>query len=190
MATYQITKLNQRHQQIIRLMLMGTYTKIQIARLTGFEPNSINLITNSPLFQAELVRRQTELQESENEEIISGMGIARTNLENAAAHAVAKLDDLAHSSADESIQLRAADAIMKQAFGSNSNNAPQVGQVLVFDMSKLAFLQEVAKEAGLIEGDKREPVATDVVEPVKATATAGGVEQDQGDGASELVLLR
>lgn len=188
--SYQITKLNQRHQQIIRLMLLGTQNNAAIARLTGYSPASLGLIVNSPLFQAELVRRRTDLQEIENEEIVSGMGIARTTLENAAAHAVAKLDDLAHHATDESVQLRAADAIMKQAFGVNSNNAPQAGQVLVFDMSKLAFLRQVANEAGLIEGDKREPTAGDVVTSVKASPAAGGAEQDQGDGASQLVLLR
>lgn len=146
---HEITKLNARHQHILKLVLLGNYTQRQVASLCGFTPESIGYIINSPVFQAELARRRTTLTEQENAEITSNISLAAEQLKNATLGAVKKLDQLAHESSDENIQLRAAETILKQAFGRETPTGPQIGQVIVLDGSSLDFLRAVRQESGL-----------------------------------------
>jgi hypothetical protein len=148
----EIQKLNHRHQLIMRLVLAGQYNVAEIARLCGYAPSSMSLIINSPLFQAELARRREKLDECANEEAVDQMQIARVMLNNAAPEAVAVIDKLAHSAVDESVQLRAADIILKMTLGENSKSN-NVTQVVLLDASKLGFLEKVLGESEIIEGE-------------------------------------
>lgn len=157
---HEIAKLNARHQNIIKLLLLGTYTQRQVASLCGFDPNSIGYIINSPVFQAELARRRATLSEQENAEICNNISLAKEQIGNAALGAVKKLDELCHESPDQNIQLRAAESILKQAFGRDTPNGPQIGQVIVLDGGNLDFLRRVREESGL----NHEPKFIDSVE--------------------------
>lgn len=152
--SYQITKLNSRHHNIIKMILIGQYSQVQIARLVGMDPQSIGYIINSPVFQAELVRRRDTLVQHENNEIVNNLALADEQLKNASLGAVKVLDKLANESPDENVQLRAAESILKQAFGREDakGGVTQIGQVIVLDPRSLDFLRQVRKESGLEHG--------------------------------------
>jgi predicted transcriptional regulator len=150
---HEIKRLTARHQQIMRLLLLGT-SQTQIARLVGVTTTTVSLVVNSPLFKEEFLRRQSSIDDQVDEQIASELSVAAGMIQNAAVHAVMKVDELAHHAAEESVQLRAAETILKTAFARDSSGGSQLTQVFVLGGDQLKALQAVAKEAGLFDEPK------------------------------------
>lgn len=127
-----IRKMLPRHFMILDMVVAGHSHKT-IAGALGMNPTSIGLITRSPVFQKELARRRSEVEGAQsdimNEEIQAKLGKARSILEQNAVAAAQKHVELMEAE-DQSLQFRAAGAILDRVFG-DSKSAPSQPTVML-----------------------------------------------------------
>jgi hypothetical protein len=151
-----LQRLNSRHRLVLRLVLGGMHTHKQIATITGFDPQSISYIVNSPCFQDELARRRKGQEDEEDAEIGNQIALATEMLQREAPQSVLKLTELRDGCPDASVQLRASKEILQLAYGPANGSGPLAPQVLVMQPEKLEFLMLVAKEAGIVSEKKQD----------------------------------
>lgn len=126
--TYELKRILPRHQEILRLCLLGV-DQTDIATQLDMSNRTISLIVNSPLFQSELSRRRKNIEAREDDVLVRGIERAREILDDASATAAQEQVDLLGED-DPRIRHSAAKDILDRTIGSKVDGSKAIGIVI------------------------------------------------------------
>ena len=175
-----LQRLLPRHHSMIAMTLAG-HDNTTIAKTLGCTSRSVEIISQSPLFQAEVARRRKESKEVETLGLDRNATLqkARMVLDGAAEKASQTLVQLLDSD-DDAIRLRGADSLLDRVFGKGpgGNSAP----VINISAERVVLLNIALKESDNVH----------VIQPANSNPTPGteGQSGDVYQGSSKQVVSR
>lgn len=143
----ELQRLTHVHQAMVELALQGL-PRNEIAKLMNRTPESVGMVINSPLFQAELARRRGEQTAKTDDVQVLGKAEAGRILEENAANAATRMVDLLGSS-DEKIALQSAKDILDRTYGKGASEQ-NPASVTVLNVEKMQMLVQTIREARAI----------------------------------------
>lgn len=145
MAQHEIQRLRAIHYKMVDLVLAGLSTK-EIAEECERTPQSISLVTNSPLFQDEVARRR-KVQNVKHDEASSNV-ISRVKqiLENNAEAAANVHVDLMTNSSDPRIKQSSANSILDRVYPAKVDEGSKT-PVVQINVQQLQLLQLALAES-------------------------------------------
>lgn len=160
-----IQRLLPRHNALLRLVLDGTNTHAEMARILDYTPQQVSNVINSPVFQMELSRRRKDQEVVHNDALRDGTTLAKQNLSRLALAATEKMEQVLCTTLDPKIQLDAADKILKYALPKDGPKGNTTNNIIALDSSKLDTLRLVLRESGYSSELSKPVVSNEVPTP-------------------------
>lgn len=189
-CNYQVKKLLPRHYRILELRLAGLSNKA-IAESVDCTPQTVGIVSRSPLFRAEYQRRlASQTQNRVVEEADAFASLARSTLEQNAERAAQTQVDLLESE-DDSVRLRSSGSILDRVLGkpegTQASDGPSIKvEIQTKDAQLLILALRESKEIPHAQGHAEESPESYCSSEGSATGSEPcDVYQDPGSGPGE-----
>lgn len=146
---HEIQRMQSRHHLMVDYHLTGMSNR-EIAEALEVTPENVGAVMNSPIVQGEIARRRNNQTQLQTQKQVNTVVRAREMVEENAARAVQKHIDLMDSAKAESLQLKAAENLLRFVYGEEKKGGPQT--VVVIHANDVNFLKQVlAEDTDLVE---------------------------------------